>query len=287
MRFCTLRLDAGDHAAVEVGGAAVPLRSLSELAGMVCAPSLLDLVGSGDLSWISGALRNLPMRNPGIQVESVLFGPLFRDPPKLWGVGLNYVRHADELGVTQPDGIPGSYLRPSSTIIGDGDVIRIPRESRRVTAEAELGVVIGKTCRDVSVAEAADVVFGFTSVLDMTAEDVIRVNPRYIPWAKAFDTFCSVGPWLVTADEVRSLKETRISTVLNGKTIATNTVSAMKYDPYWLVSFFSSGMTLEAGSIIATGTPGAAVISGGDMVESVVEGISHLRNRVAVTDDKS
>src|SRR5699024_7663064 len=96
---------------------------------------------------------------------------------------------------------PGSYLRPGSCLIDNGQDIELPPQSERVTAEAELGLVIGVECKNVGRDEWRSVVAGVTTVLDMTAEDIIRENPRYIPWAKGFDTFCSVGPQLVTMDE--------------------------------------------------------------------------------------
>ncbi|MFD4785671.1 fumarylacetoacetate hydrolase family protein [Streptomyces sp. NPDC058459] len=261
------------------GGIAV-LSLVNATEGTSYGPTLLNIIQKGEAVALAATVAGLPdLVSQGMGAEPV-FGPLYRCPPKLWGVGLNYVRHADDLGVLQPADAPGSYLRPSSTVIGYGDDILLPGQSQRVTAEAELGVVIGTTCRDVPAEDAPSVIFGYTSVLDMTAEDAIRLNPRHIPWAKAFDTFCSLGPWVVTPDEIPDLSAVRISTVVNGRTIASNQVSAMKYDPYWQVGYFSGGMLLEAGSVIATGTPGAGVIHDGDTVEALVEGVGDLRNTV-------
>ncbi|MGY5045106.1 fumarylacetoacetate hydrolase family protein [Streptomyces sp. 900105755] len=261
------------------GGIAV-LSLVNATEGTSYGPTLLDIIQKDEAAALAATVAALSdPGGHGLRGEPV-FGPLYRCPPKLWGVGLNYRRHADDLGVLQPTDAPGSYLRPSSTVIGYGDDILLPAQSQRVTAEAELGVVIGTTCRDVSAADAPSVIFGYTSVLDMTAEDAIRVNPRHIPWAKAFDTFCSLGPWVVTPDEIPDLSAVRISTVVNGRPIASNQVSAMKYDPYWQVGYFSGGMVLEAGSVIATGTPGAGVIEDGDTVEALVEGVGALRNTV-------
>ncbi|MFI0717019.1 fumarylacetoacetate hydrolase family protein [Streptomyces inhibens] len=195
-------------------------------------------------------------------------------------MGLNYRRHADDLEVQQPKGAPGSYLRPNSTVIGYGDEILLPSQSERITVEAELGLVIGSTCRDVSADDAESVILGYTTVLGMTAEDVIRINPRHIPWSKAFDTFCSLGPWVVTPDEIPELSAVRISAVINGRTIWSNAVSAMMCDPHWFVGYFSGSMVLETGSVIATHTPGAGVVQDGDVVEALVEGVGMLRNRV-------
>ncbi|MFE4667812.1 fumarylacetoacetate hydrolase family protein [Streptomyces sp. NPDC056716] len=280
MRLCTLRTKTGEDVGVSTPAGIVTLSLVNATAGTLYGPTLLDIIRKGEAAALTATLAALP--DPGaLATESdPEFEPLYRCPPKLWGVGLNYVRHADDLGVRQPADAPGSYLRPSSTVIGHGDDILLPSQSQRVTAEAELGVVVGTTCRDVSPEDAPSVVFGYTTVLDMTAEDAIRVNPRHIPWSKAFDTFCSLGPWIVTPDEIPDLSAVRISTVVNGRTIASNRVSAMMYDPHWLVGYFSGGMALEAGTVIATGTPGAGVIHDGDTVEARVDGVGDLRNTV-------
>ncbi|MFE0379548.1 fumarylacetoacetate hydrolase family protein [Streptomyces inhibens] len=280
MRLCTLRTETGEDVGVSVPGGIATLSLINATAGTLYGPTMLDIILKGEAVALAATVASLPDLGVLAAQGGPEFGPLYRCPPKLWGVGLNYVRHADDLGVRQPTDAPGSYLRPPSTVIGYGDDILLPSQSQRVTAEAELGVVIGTTCRDVSPEDAPSVIFGYTTVLDMTAEDVIRVNPRHIPWAKAFDTFCSLGPWVVTPDEIPDLSAVRISTVVNGKTIASNQVSAMMYDPYWQVGYFSGGMVLEAGTVIATGTPGAGVIHDGDTVEARVDGVGDLRNTV-------
>jgi 2-keto-4-pentenoate hydratase/2-oxohepta-3-ene-1,7-dioic acid hydratase in catechol pathway len=200
----------------------------------------------------------------------------------IWGAGLNYLRHSKDLDAQQPGSGPGSYLRPANCLIDNGGHIELPTQSNRVTAEAELGLVIGTACKNVSRGGWRSVVAGVTGVLDMTAEDVIRENPRYIPWAKGFDTFCSIGPVLVTLDEFdeQKLASLRITTVSNGEGIASATPSEMKYDIGYLVEYFTAGRTLEPGTVICTGTPGAVVINPGDTVEAVVEHVGTLTHPV-------
>ena len=200
----------------------------------------------------------------------------------LWGAGLNYRRHSEDLQAEQPTSGPGSYLRPTGCLIGNGEDIELPSQTKRVTAEAELGLVIGVRCKNVSRGEWRSVVAGVTAVLDMTAEDVIRENPRYIPWAKGFDTFCSIGPQLVTVDEFPEpgLESVRVSTVRNGEVIASAPVSDMRYDLGYLVEYFTAGRTLAPGTVICTGTPGAAVINPGDSIRAVVEGVGTLDHTV-------
>ncbi len=205
------------------------------------------------------------------------------DGADIWGAGLNYLDHSRDLDAEQPTSGPGSYLRPGSCLIGNGQRIELPAQSKRVTAEAELGLIISKECKNVPRGSWRSVVAGVTAVLDMTAEDVVRDNPRYIPWAKGFDTFCSVGPQVVTLDEFDDvgLKSIRVSTVRNGEVVATALTSGMKYDLGYLVEYFTAGRTIAAGTVICTGTPGAAVIGSGDSIESVVEGVGTLSHTVA------
>ena len=135
-------------------------------------------------------------------------------------------------------------MRPDTTIIGPGEEIRLPEQSQRVTAEAELAVVIGREAKDISEEEAPSIMAGFTTVLDMTAEDILRKNPRYLTRAKSFDTFFSFGPQLVTPDEVGEIRNLTVATVLNGEVRRENVVSNMTFSPWFLVSFHSEVMTI-------------------------------------------
>jgi 2-keto-4-pentenoate hydratase/2-oxohepta-3-ene-1,7-dioic acid hydratase in catechol pathway len=171
-------------------------------------------------------------------------------------------------------------MRPDTTIIGPGEEIVLPDQSERVTAEAELALIIGREAKGVSEEDAPSVVAGFTTVLDMTAEDILRKNPRYLTRSKSFDTFFSFGPELVTPDEIADLDALEVSTVLNGEVRRTNTVSNMMFSPWWLVSFHSQVMTLLPGDIISTGTPGAVVIREGDVAECRIVGFEPLSNPV-------
>ncbi|WP_342722030.1 fumarylacetoacetate hydrolase family protein [Thalassobacillus cyri] len=179
-----------------------------------------------------------------------------------------------------PSTEPASFMKPSTTIIGNGDTIKVPVQSERTTGEAELGVVIGKTCKNISESEAADVIAGYTTVIDMTAEDILQRNPRYLTRSKSFDTFFSFGPQLVTPDEVDNVFQLNVSTIINGKSHRKNVVSNMTFDPYYLIAFHSEVMTLQPGDIISTGTPGAIVIRDGDVIECQIDGFPPLKNNV-------
>ncbi|MGI8666602.1 MAG: fumarylacetoacetate hydrolase family protein [Jatrophihabitans sp.] len=241
-----------------------------------------DIAGARELSELADSVEqqvdSLDLADFDIELAATVAD---RDTD-IWGAGLNYRRHSEDLDSQQPGSGPGSYLRPSNCLIDNGGHIELPAQSKRVTAEAELGLIIGRTCKNVSRDSWRAVVAGVTAVLDMTAEDVIRENPRYIPWAKGFDTFCSVGPVLVTLDEFSDddFGSLRISTIRNGETIASATPSDMKYGLGYLVEYFSAGRTLEPGTVICTGTPGATVINPGDTVQAVVDNVGTLTHPV-------
>ncbi|MER5915474.1 fumarylacetoacetate hydrolase family protein [Streptomyces sp. NPDC001982] len=215
--------------------------------------------------------------------DSGLFTAPYRSPRKIWGIGLNYRDHASDLSESIPEE-PASFMRGDHTIIGAGDTILLPEQSKRVTAEAEIGLVIGKYCRNVSEDEALDYVWGVCPILDQTAEDILQRNPRFLTRSKNFPTFFSFGPTIVPMQEVRqkfnSIEEITVSTVKNGQELRTNTVAHMTFGPAALVSFHSKVMPLFPGDIISTGTPGAVVLDDGDIVECRIPGIGNLVNHV-------
>lgn len=278
MRLVTIGQDGRESAAVVTPGGPIPVDELDGFRGG--RTDILSLLESGRFyelkeSYDRGGLEavSAPPRRFG-------YAPPYRRPRKIWGIGLNYVEHAGDLDERAPSDEPASFMRPDTTIIGPGDGILLPEQSGRVTAEAELGLIIGRECRDVTEEAAPSVVAGFTTVLDMTAEDILRRNPRYLTRAKSFDTFFSFGPELVTPDEVEDVNALEVATVLNGGVRRRNTVSNMTFSPWYLVSFHSKVMTLLPGDIISTGTPGAVVVRDGDVVECRITGFEPLTNNV-------
>src|ERR687889_199803 len=155
------------------------------------------------------------------------------------------------------------------------------RRRKRPPAEGELGVIIGRQCKDVSEADAPSVVVGFTTIVDMTAEDILEKNPRYLTRSKSFDTFFSFGPELVTVDEVDDVDALEVATIHNGQVHRRNVVSNMTFRPWWLVAFHSRVMTLLPGDVISTGTPGAVHIRSGDTAGVQITGFRELTNPVA------
>jgi len=214
---------------------------------------------------------------------SLAYAPPYRSPRKVWGIGLNYVAHAGDLSAPLPEE-PASFIKADHTIVGPGDTIELPVQSERVTAEAELGLIIGRLCRNVTEADALNYVWGVCPILDQTAEDILQRNPRFLTRAKNFPTFFSFGESITPLQEVikafGSLDRLEVSTVKNGEAHRTNSVANMTYSPAQLVSFHSAVMPLFPGDIISTGTPGAVVIKDGDVVECRIPGLGTLVNNV-------
>ena len=286
MRLATVKLEGTETAAVVLDDGAVPLAAINGAFGMGWPTELIDLFAGDHLGalrrWLSelSAAGLREVSDEVVPFSRAPHAPLYGRPRKIWGIGLNYIEHAGDLDEVSPSDEPASFMRPDTTIIGPGDRIRLPEQSGRVTAEAELAVVIGREAKDISEQEAPSIVAGFTTVLDMTAEDILRKNPRYLTRAKSFDTFFSFGPELVTTDEVDDVGALEVSTVLNGEVRRANTVSNMTFSPWWLVAFHSRIMRLLPGDVISTGTPGAVVIKEGDVAECRISGFRPLANPV-------
>jgi 2-keto-4-pentenoate hydratase/2-oxohepta-3-ene-1,7-dioic acid hydratase in catechol pathway len=286
MRLATVKANGAETAAVVIKGGVILVETLNRKLNKNWSTCLFELIKTEQLDdmryWYQhGGREELEkLAESAIPASEVRYGPLYRHPRKIWGIGLNYVEHAADLHEKAPQTEPASFMKPDTTIIGPGDTIEIPLQSERTTAEAELGIIIGKTCKNVSEEEAPSVIAGFTTIIDMTAEDILAVNPRYLTRSKSFDTFFSFGPHLVTPDEVDEVLDLNVATVINGAIHRKNVVSNMTFRPWYLVSFHSKVMTLLPGDIISTGTPGAVVIRDGDVVECHIDGFEPLVNPV-------
>jgi 2-keto-4-pentenoate hydratase/2-oxohepta-3-ene-1,7-dioic acid hydratase in catechol pathway len=286
MRLATIRRYGREEAALVLDAGLLPLAALNEKLNATWPTDLLALIQSGELNrlndWFRGGgrARAEGLGQAILHRTAVEFGPLFRRPRKIWGIGLNYVAHAADLAEKAPHEEPASFLRPDTTIIGPGDTIQIPLQSEKTTGEAELGVILGKECKDVPEADWLSVVAGFTTILDMTAEDILRRNPRYLTRSKSFDTFFSFGPVMVTPDEIADVLRLKVATVINGRVHAENVVSNMTFPPPFLVSFHSRVFPWLPGDILSTGTPQAVPLQDGDVVECRIDGFEPLRNPV-------
>jgi 2-keto-4-pentenoate hydratase/2-oxohepta-3-ene-1,7-dioic acid hydratase in catechol pathway len=220
--------------------------------------------------WAGG----LPEGKPVALADVQLVAPV--EPSKVVCVGRNYRAHAKELGNEVPTA-PLLFLKPPSSVIGPQDAIRCPEQSKEVHHEAELGVVLGRTLSRATPVEARLAVFGYTCLNDVTARDIQREEKQFTR-AKGFDTFCPVGPVVETA-----LDPMDVSVVcrVNGTEKQRGSTRDMVFDPFALLAFISSVMTLWPGDVVATGTPeGVGAIQRGDWVEVEIGGIGVLRNPV-------
>jgi 2-keto-4-pentenoate hydratase/2-oxohepta-3-ene-1,7-dioic acid hydratase in catechol pathway len=213
--------------------------------------------------------RSIPIEEVG------LVAPV--TPSKIVCVGRNYREHAAELGNKMPDE-PLIFLKAPSALIGNGDRIELPEASQQVEHEGELGVVIGKRARQLTSSEdPLAYVFGYTCVNDVTARDLQRKDVQFTR-GKSFDTFCPVGPWVVTDVNPDNVE---VTTRLNGDIKQQANTSDMAFSVSYLIRYIASIMTLFPGDLIATGTPaGVSRMKHGDVVEVEVGGIGVLQNQV-------
>jgi 2-keto-4-pentenoate hydratase/2-oxohepta-3-ene-1,7-dioic acid hydratase in catechol pathway len=211
-------------------------------------------------------------------------------PAQIIGIGLNYRKHAEETGAKLPE-FPIVFFKNRSAAQNPADAIEIPRKlaSEQVDYECELAVIIGKSCKNASKENALDYVLGYCCANDVSARDWQR-NGGGGQWSrgKSFDTFCPLGPCLVTPDEIRDPQKLTIKTVLNGELVQESNTADMIFDVRSLVAFLSGSTTLPAGTVILTGTPSGVGMArkpprwlkAGDEVAIEIEGIGKLVNHV-------
>jgi len=198
------------------------------------------------------------------------------EPTKIVAVGRNYAEHAAEMQSQVPTE-PLVFLKPPSAVIGPGAAIVYPPISQRVDYEAELAVVIGRRARNVPANEALDFVLGYTCGNDVTARDLQRKDGQWTR-SKSFDTFCPLGPWIVTGLDASDLP---IESRVNGAVKQRSRTSQMIFPVAELIRHITQVMTLEPGDVILTGTPaGIGPLQPGDRVEVEIEGIGVLENTV-------
>ena len=212
----------------------------------------------------------------------------------IWCVGRNYHEHAKELSTsvfkdsnTNTQAWPIVFTKVPECVVGPFDAVHLPgaQVSEQIDYEAELAVIIGKGGKNITAADAMQHVFGYTIVNDVTARDV---QMRHQQWdmGKSFDTFCPMGPWMVTADELDGT-HTRVRCVVNGELRQDGPTENMIFDIPTLIETISCGITLFPGDIIATGTPAGVgmglkpprYLKAGDVVRVEIEGIGHIENK--------
>lgn len=237
--------------------------------------------GPGDVD-LSGTTRH--------RLREVRLGPPIDEASQLYLVGANYKQHAEEAGLDVP-AQPVIFQKPPSALVGASEPIEIPPISTRMDYEGELAVVIGKTARNVSSADAPHYVAGATIVNDTTARDLQWVDlgkHRIVDWfsSKALDRSSPVGPWIVSASELGDPHKLHLRTELNGSLMQDADTSLMVFNVWQLVAFCSARVTLKPGDVISTGTPFGVggfrkiFLKAGDVVRIEITGIGVLENRV-------
>jgi 2-keto-4-pentenoate hydratase/2-oxohepta-3-ene-1,7-dioic acid hydratase in catechol pathway len=236
--------------------------------GVLDGPELIVLKGHPIVNGYEPSGERVPVKEVKLLAPSI--------PSKIVCVGKNYAAHIEEMGLSA-DAEPTLFLKPSSAIVGPGDNIILPRQSKQVELEVELAVVIGALTQNVSPEDALQYVWGFTVANDVTARDLQATDDQ---WArsKAFDSFCPLGPWL----ETEFIPEDQmIESRVNGEVVQSSTIDQMIFTVPQIISYVSQNMTLLPGDVIITGTPaGITKINAGDIVECEVEGVGTLINQV-------
>ena len=221
-----------------------------------------------------------------LPADGLRLGPPIARPGQIICVGKNYADHAREFDSQVPTS-PILFAKSPATMTGPHDPIILPPGCESVDAEAELAVVIGCTARRLSESEALSVVAGYTVLNDVTERQLQRSAGQWF-LGKSCDTFCPLGPWLVTPDEVGDPQNLRVSARLNGKPMQDGHTSQMLFGVARLIAYASTFLTLNPGDVLATGTPSGVgfarqppiFLTAGDITEATVERIGTLRNIV-------
>ena len=280
MKLVTYGESGQERIGAVVGGEIVDLRSADEsLPGTVLGVLEADALGAVSRALESGTGVRTPL--DGARLAS----PIPR-PPKIVCVGLNYLDHATEQNVPLPEH-PLLFSKATSSVVGPCDDVVLPAESEQVDYEVELAVVIGRTATAVSEADAYDYIAGYTVANDVSARD-IQFRQQQWHQGKSYDTFCPMGPWLVTKDEISDPNALAVKLTLNGEVLQDSNTDNLIFNVPTLVSRISSAMTLFPGDVISTGTPAGVgvfrdpkiLLKAGDYMETWVEGIGTLKNHV-------
>ena len=261
-------------------------KGIIPLHGLGFSGSMLELISAGKQKWKE---INLLLENAGEgkKLEQFKLAAPLSNPPKIVAIGLNYVDHAHESKMELPKS-PLVFAKFRNSITGPNDPIEIPAAiTKEVDYEVELGVVIGKTAKNVSKEEALDYVFGYTIINDVSARDIQFSDGQWVR-GKSLDTFCPTGPVIVTADEISDPQNLELGCEVNGESLQHDNTKSMIFNVADIISKLSQSFTFEPGDMIATGTPSGVGFSreppvylkNGDTVSSWIKGIGELINPV-------
>lgn len=298
MKLVTYQRQNEDRLGAVVDDQVIDLVDLAKAGGKSLPATMLEFIQQSPAALdtaralLAAHQNNWPANVSQPLADTRLLAPLPRPPKGIFGVGLNYAKHVDESSRTMDTDAnmpthPVIFVKPATAVIGPNEAIEHnPRITQQLDWEAELGVVMGRKARGVSEDEAMDYVFGYTIVNDVSARDA-RHGGQWC-FAKGQDTYCPMGPWIVTADEIEDPHNLDLKLTINGEEKQNSNTKYMYFKTPRLISHLASGITLEPGDVIATGTPEGVGISytppqfmsDGDVCEITFEGIGTLRNPV-------
>ena len=276
------------------GGSIYPLRDALASAGAARADATAAEVVDALANHPSAAagLASARQGKPVALASARLLAPADH-PPAIWAAAANYRAHQAEMkervgaydrSQLSPDDLMAEvFLKPASSIIGPGGTVILPKISRHVDFECELCAVIGRTARKVSAENALDHVFGYTMCWDISIRDPWGVGGRHNTRniRKGFDTFCGLGPWIVTRDEIREPQDLHISVEQNGRSVMQAHTADMINGLRDLIRFLSSVTTLKPGTLLTTGTPaGVSKLADGDRLKGTIDGIGTMELKV-------
>lgn len=214
---------------------------------------------------------------PQVGIEETRLDPPLPLPGKIVAAPINYLDHKEEMKVKGTIAQLGVFLKANSSVIGPGGTVEIPYDDRRIDQEGELALIIGKTARNVSAAEALDYVFGYTCLLDISVRGQEDRSTR-----KSFDTFTPIGPWITTGEEVGDPGQLDLKCWVNEELRQEANTSDLIYGVPKLIEYITSVMTLYPGDIVSTGTPaGVGPLADGDQVVVEIERVGRLEVSVS------
>jgi 2-keto-4-pentenoate hydratase/2-oxohepta-3-ene-1,7-dioic acid hydratase in catechol pathway len=280
MRLASFHVDSGVRSGVVVGDEIVDLAAAAPTLDAAWA----ELLERGPES-LEQARQIVESGANRIPLDSVRLGPPVR-PRKFFAIGLNYADHVAESGLDKPEHLT-VFMKAPTCVTGPYDAIERPVVSQWLDYEGELGFVIGRRCRHVSVEEAPDVIAGYLIVDDVSVRDWQIQTPQW-SLAKSFDTHGPIGPWVVTPDELGDPHALGIRTFVNDEVRQESNTSQLIFDCFRIVEILSQACTLEPGDVIATGTPsgvagameGQPWLEPGDRVRIEIDGIGAIENEV-------
>jgi 2-keto-4-pentenoate hydratase/2-oxohepta-3-ene-1,7-dioic acid hydratase in catechol pathway len=292
MKLVTIIKEGKQALGVKIENGIIDLEAaLSEKTNEQVQTNIMEVIAGGQetISVLENYLSTLPTSNEASYLkneEEIEWGPCVTQPNKIICVGLNYRKHADETNAPYPE-VPILFNKFNNTLTGHKNDIAVPKVTKQLDYEVELGVVIGKKAKYVSKEDALDHVFGYCTVNDLSARDLQLRTPQWL-LGKTCDDFSPMGPYLVTADEVGNPNNLQVKTYVNGEVRQNSNTSDMIFYVDEIVSYISQHMTLTPGDVILTGTPEGVVlgypiekqvyIQPGDEVTVEIEKLGSLTN---------